>query len=193
MKILIHYLPILSLFLATSLLSNEPYDSIKNVVYEPYFIQDGYILLDKVNTQNTTVFIDVQSTNGAASRYVALNTPETVKVVCVNPWENDYAFQKFLSNVKQENQNEKIIPLRMNSDNASSAINLLSELIFIDGSTNDSLYEAILGWVSNLTDQGVICGSHWELSSVKLAVVQVAANLNLSLTINGTYWFLKKD
>lgn len=192
MKTLLKYAFVLATVVASTLTANEPYDSIRTVALEPFFIEDGFILLDKVNNQGTTVFVDVGSINGAASRYIAATTNDTVKVYTINPWNSDYSFQKFLSNVKQENQNEKITAIRMNSGEASAALNLVSEFIFIDASDSDTIYENILSWVSHLSEHGIISGNHWERTSVDLAVVKAAADLNLSLSTNGTYWFLKK-
>ncbi len=191
-KILTIALAFSALF-APSLEANEPYDSVRNVAYEPYFFEDGYILLEKVTAQGTTVFIDVGSTNGAAARYVAANTDGSTRIYSIHPWTGDeYGFQKFLSNVKQENQNEKIIPIRMSSHEAGAALNLVSEVIFIDSTNADKVYETILAWVSHLSEHGIISGNHWERLSVDLAVVKAAAELNLALSTNGTYWFLRK-
>lgn len=184
---------LISFGFVSALLANEPYDSMRVLAYEPYFIPEGYILLDKVNSQGTTAFIDIKSPNGAAARYIAANTNDTVKVYSINAWENDYAFHKFLSNVKQENQNEKIIPIRMNAQGAADAVNLVSEFIYIDAYKCDTLYDNILAWVTHLSEHGIIGGNLWEKSSVELAVVKAAADLNLSLSNYGTYWFLKND
>lgn len=192
MRSLLKNIFILALF-ASPLLANEPYDSIRDVAYTPYFLQNGYILLNEVNAQSTTVFIDVKSDGGAASRYIAANTNGTVKVYYVNTWYDDYAFQQFISNVKQENQSGAITPIRMTSQGASMALNLISELIYIDTIHSSNLHEDILAWVDHLSANGVISGNFWERSPIELVVTKAAAELNLSLSTNGTYWFLKRS
>lgn len=193
MKSLLKFALFAAFLTSSAINANEPYDSTRPLSFEPYFVENGYILLDKVNSQETTVFIDVGSTNGGASRYIAANTNDTVKVYNINPWDqNDHSYQKFLSNVKQENQNDKIVPIRMSSQEASAALNLVSEFIFIESSDTKVVYENILAWVSHLSEHGIIGGNRWEWTSVELPVVKAASELNLVLSTNGTYWFLKK-
>lgn len=174
--------------------ANEPYDSIRLVSYQPYFIEDGWILLDKVNAQGTTVFIDVESPEGAASRFIAANTSEAPTIYSIHSWsDNQHQFQKFLSNVIQENQTERIVPIRMSSSEAGACLNLVSEVVYIDCTDVASVNEKILAWVAHLSEHGLIAGNKWEWPEVDLAVVNAANELNLSLTVNGGYWFLKKN
>lgn len=170
----------------------EPYDSIHTVAYEGYTLQDSYTLYSEVISQGTTVFIDVGSVDGAAARYIAANTNGSVRIYNVNSWgATDHSFQKFLSNVLQENQSQNITPIRMSALEASSDLNLVSECIFMDPTNADSIYDEILAWAYHLTPHGVIVGNHWEWLEVELEVVKAASQLNFSLTLNGTYWFLK--
>lgn len=189
------------LFLAAALLSGtyltadepEPYASVRNISYEPYFLENNYILSQIVDFHATTNFIDVASNEGAAARSVAAYNPSTAKVYSINAWgENPHDFHKFLSNVKQENQAEKIIPIRMTSSEACLALNVLAEVIFIECSSQDHILENILRWESHLTENGAIVGNHWEWSEVELAVSKAATLNNLSLSTNGNYWILSK-
>lgn len=170
----------------------EPYDSIRLVSYEPYFFENSWILLNAVNSQNASVFIDVESSEGMAARFIAANTSE-VHVYNINTWnENEHQFQQFLSNVVEENTQESITPIRMSSREASNALNLISELIYIDSTQSEAVYDKILSWVTHLTQNGVIAGNHWEWHEVELAVVQAAGDLGLTLNIDGNFWFLRK-
>ncbi len=160
----------------------------------PYYFENGYILLNKVNAQETTVFIDVESSEGMAARYISANTSESVKVFNINSWsESEHQYQKFLSNVIQENQGDRINSIRMSSREASNALNLVSELIYIDCENTDTVYEKILAWVSHLSQNGVIAGNRWEWHEVELAVVYAVVDLGLTLNIDGNFWFLKKQ
>lgn len=193
MKSLIKIMLMVSTLIFSPLFSVEPYDSMRQLTYQPYFLQDGYILYNKVAAQAPTIFVDVGSVDGAASRYIAANTDSSVKIYCINPWsEGEQSFNQFISNVVQENKSEQIIPLRMTSKEASNALNITAGLVFIEGSDSSVVYDNILSWVALLSDNGKICGNHWELPSLELAVVEAAVHLNLGLTVNGTYWFLEK-
>ena len=47
-------------------------------------------------------------------------------------------------------------------------------------------------WLSQLEENGVIVGNHWNSSAVEVAVVNTAAKLNLVLNINENYWMLTR-
>ena len=49
----------------------QPYSSIHNLPQTPYFVQDGYIYYNFVNTNNVAVVIDVYSEDGGVARYLA--------------------------------------------------------------------------------------------------------------------------
>lgn len=55
---------------AGTLTAAEPYDSLRQVSYEPYFFENSWILLNKVTAQSTKVFVDVDSPNGMAARVI---------------------------------------------------------------------------------------------------------------------------
>lgn len=174
-----------------SLYATEPYDSVRLLTQEPYFFENGYILLDKVNTTGTTLFIDVDSPKGEASRFIAsYNT--AVTVLAVNSWYEESAYHRFLSNVRQEGTDGRITPLRMCSSEASNALDVQAGVIFLDSSRSETLYEKIPMWLTQLGENGVIAGNHWQSNSVEVAVVNAAAQLNLILSINGNYWFLTR-
>lgn len=173
---------------------SQPYQSIRQVPHEPYYLENSWILLNKVNAQSATVFIDVESPNGEAARFIAANASNELSVYSVNSWsEDEYQFQRFLSNVISENSTEKLIPIRMNSKEASNALNLVSELIYLDCNDISSINEKILTWVTHLSEHGAIAGNRWNWPDVELAVVNAAVGLNLTLTTNGNFWFLNKQ
>lgn len=172
----------------------EPYASIRGVAYEPYYLQDSWILLGKVNALDAAVFIDVESRSGEAARFIGANTAEEVNVYCINSWkENDHQFQTFLSNVIHEDAAERVIPIRMSSNEAAAALNLIADVIYIDCNDIDAIPEKIMDWVTHLSENGVIAGNRWEWPEVEYAVVNAVGSLNLTLSINGNYWFLQKE
>ena len=103
----------------------EPYDLIRILPDEPYFVENGWILLDIVNATNTALFLDVDSPNGEASRFIASNTVVSnnvgVSVFAINPWKSEEAYHRFLSNVRQEGLEDRITALRMTSAEAAIA------------------------------------------------------------------------
>lgn len=185
------------LCVATLLLSSmaygaEPYDSVRLITAEPYFVENGYVLVSKVNSLGATVFIDVESPNGGVSRLIASYTDESVRVYSVNAWSGEHEYHQFLSNVRQENTGERITPLRMNSEDASDALNLSANLIFIDSSDSTTLPPKIASWLTHVADGGAIVGNNWQWNDVKVAVTTAALELNLSLTLDTNYWFLSR-
>ena len=161
------------------------------MTYEPSYLENSWILSNKAQSLGTTAFVDIESQNGAAARYMAAVTDGSVKIYCVNPWYGEQSFQKFLSNVTAEGSAEKIVPIRMTSDEAGAALNAVAEFIYIDSDKPD-LGDRILGWAMHLTDNGVMGGNNWERPSVELAVVSAAVELNLSISIEQNYWFLTR-
>jgi hypothetical protein len=170
----------------------EPYASINQLPYEPYYIENAWILSNKVANQGTTNFIDVGSVAGEAARFIAWSTDGSVKIYNINTWKEEQSFQRFLSNVAQENSSEKIIPLRMTSDEAELALNVNSEFIFIECSVEKDVAKKIIGWVTHLTENGIIGGNRWGQPSVELAVITTAVELNLTLQVDQNFWFLKR-
>lgn len=172
----------------------QPYTNIRNMAYVPYYLENGYLLSNVINMTSATVFIDVNSQNGSAARYVA-QTTQDVTCYAVNAWwscdtSQKYLFQRFLSNVKQENTAERIIPLRMASYEASHAINVVAEVIYIG--TNPNLGTDILAWFPHLSSNGVICGHDWEDPSVEVSISQAATKLGCQIHSDGNFWYLQK-
>jgi len=170
----------------------EPFDSIRTLELQPYNLPNSYVLLDQILSSEATVFVDVESSAGAAARYVASNTSEDVKIYSINAWEGAHLYQQFLSNVFQENISDRIISLRMSSAEASEVTNISADVIFFDGSDASTLSEKIISWFSHLNDNGTLMGNNWHWNDVKLAVIEAATALNLEVNITGDYWFLNR-
>lgn len=192
MKKILGNLLLLAGSLTFALEAVEPYDSIRMVPYEPFFLSDSYILLNKIFNSGSTTVIDVGSEKGGVARYLAANTDSSIGIYQIGEWnENEYAFQKNLSNIIHENLTERIVPLRMASEEASAALNLNADFIFINSSNADNVYSEIISWYSHLTPNGIIAGNNWEWSSVELEVVKAASDLNMAFNFDGPYWFLQ--
>lgn len=174
----------------------QPYANIRNLPYVPYFFEDGYLLINLINENSVNTFIDVGSKDGSASRYVAQNTPDVVNF-SINPWwscdkSQKQLFQRFLSNVRQENNQERIIPIRMGSLEGARALDIIADLIYL-GSSTQGIGTDIIAWSTHLSSSGIICGHEWQDPYVETGVSQAAAKLGLQVHSNGNFWYLKKN
>lgn len=181
-----------ALLLTSSLSAAQPYDSLRALPDQPYFLENGYVLSGKVSSLTTPlIFVDVGSPNGEAARFIAANNP-SVSVFAISPWSAEGQFHQFLSDVRQENVTSNITVLRMTSAEASNALDLSAGIIYLDCSDSTTVHNNILMWLTQLGDNGVIAGNHWSSILVEQAVIQAAADLNLVLSTNANYWFLTR-
>jgi hypothetical protein len=177
----------------------EPYDSIQTLPIVYYYVPDGYILSNLATENASSVIVDVESNDGSVARYLAQqNISSVTKIYAVNLWpagdppEYD-RYQRFLSNVIQEGTAERIIPLRMSSEEAATALNVNADLIYFGSFDSNTLYNEITQWIAALSDNGVMCGNNWNDNSIKFAVVRAANDFNLDLGINGNVWTLRTN
>ena len=175
----------------------QPYTNIHVLSYVPYYVPDGYLLIGKINSLSATVFVEVGSQNGAAARFVAQNTPSQLAIYAVSSWwscdpSEKYLFQKFLSNVIQENSTERIIPIRMSSYEGAKALNIIADVIYVN-SASENLTSDILAWFSHLSSTGVICGSDWLDPMVELSVSQAAVQLGCVVVTSGNFWSIERE
>jgi hypothetical protein len=174
----------------------QPYTDIHVLPYVPYYVPDGYLLIDKINSVLATVFIEVGSHDGSAARFLAQNTSELV-IYALSSWlsydpSEKYLFQKFLSNVIQENATERIIPIRMASYEGAKALNVIADVIYIN-SPSENLSADILAWFSHLSSTGVICGTDWQDPMIELAVSHAAVQLGCVVMSNGNFWSIERE
>ena len=102
-------------------------------------------------------------------------------------------YQQFLSNVVQENTAGVIVPIRMESEEAAQALNVIADFIYLGSNDPTTLLTDIENWFSHLSTNGVISGTNWNDNSAKVAVAQAALNLNLVLRINDNVWYLQRS
>jgi hypothetical protein len=179
----------------------QPFTSIQDLPPTPYFVQDAYVYYSLINANNSAVIVDVESQDGGVARYIAqqVNTLTTVKeIYAVNGWQSPdrsqkYLYQRFLSNVIQENTAQLITPIRMTSREAAEAMNVQADFISLVGANdNQTLFNDILAWYPHLSNIGVICGNNWNDSSVQVGVTKAASTLDLTLHLNGNVWYFVK-
>ena len=179
----------------------EPFNSVRDRAHVPYYVQDGYIIYDLINTHNSAVIVDVESQDGCIARYIAQQAdslPSLAKIYSISNWTScdptkKHLFQLFLSNVKHENTSNLITPIRMTSQEGAKALNITADFISLVGADDqDRIYRDILAWYPHLSDTGIICGNNWYENSVEVGVTKAAAALDLNLKINGSVWYFEK-
>jgi len=78
-------------------------------------------------------------------------------------------YEQFLSNVVQKRVSDKIIPWRMNTEEAASRAydeNISIDFLYIDASHDEqSVYEDLCHWYPLVKEGGVICGDDWGWSN----------------------------
>lgn len=179
----------------------EPYASVHPLPQTPYYVQDAYIYYSLVNTHNSAIIIDVESEDGSVARYLAQqasNLPSIQKIYSVNMWQSNdrsqkHLFQRFLSNVTYENTAELIVPIRMNSHEATESLNIQADFISLVGANDQqTIYNDILGWYPHLSNEGVMCGNNWYEPSVQIGVTKAAMMLGTSVQVNSNVWYFVK-
>lgn len=166
----------------------QPYDSIRPTGYEPYFLPNSYLLGQALSTRSGTSFIDVNTSGGAAARYIAQSTDGSIAIYSIGLWDNEGSFRQFLSNIVQENSASKITPIRMTSNEAAEGLNLTADVIYIDTSEATTVGADITRWFPHLNPHGALCGDNWNDNDVALAILEAITPLDLSVSISGSFW-----
>jgi hypothetical protein len=169
----------------------QPYTTVVTVPYVPYFLPNAWEVLGTFTSINGSVFVDVNSKDGAAARFIAGNGPAGIVVYNISSWNGLGNYQQFLSNVIQENSTS-IVPIRMASVEAAVGLNVVADQVYLNTSDPRILINDITVWVPHLSSVGVISGDNWNIPEIALAVAQAAENLGLSVATFGTFWTLSK-
>lgn len=170
----------------------QPYDTIRQLPYEPYYLHNAWLVTNAMTSRSGTVFIDGGSASGGAARYMAQNTDGSVAIYSIDPWLIPGSYQLFLSNVIQENNTDKITPLRLSSKEAAEGTQIIADVIYLNGTNNYILGQQIVQWFSHLSSNGAICGDGWNFQDTSLAVTKSADKLGLTIEVNGTFWIVHR-
>lgn len=92
-----------------------------------------------------------------------------VDTFCVNMVRyqrpQDPHYHAFLSNIKQTGGTEKIVPVRMTSLEAARALDVVADLVFIDGDHAESAVLAdIAAWRPHVRPGGILCGDDYNVA-----------------------------
>jgi predicted O-methyltransferase YrrM len=182
----------------------EPYRSIADLPFDDHgwFINQDQLRAILASHSPKTV-IEVGSWLGSSTRFIASRLPKkNGKLYAVDTWQGSpneeihmkdprlpYLYQLFLSNIKHAQLTNIIVPIRMDSIEASNALNVKADLIYIDaGHETENVYQDILAWYPHLVSGGVLCGDDWMWESVREGVIRAADVLNLKIIAQGNFW-----
>lgn len=190
----------------------EPYASLAN-----WPLNMGTCLFRKANQDNLECFIkkykpktivEVGSFLGVSAIFMASLMSEDGRLYAIDNWvwngEPMYSdahpqnygyklsktYEQFLSNVKYFDLTHIIVPVHMDSVQASSQLNVIADLIYIDGDHGESsVYNDIMHWYPKLSKTGIMCGDDWGFDSVKKAVTRAAQELDKEIKTDHNFWY----
>ena len=153
--------------------------------------------------------VEIGSWLGLSSSFIASNVKE--RLYCVDIWEiqeeqaqhaswkaiGDTLYDQFLSNMIHLNLTDKVVPIKLPSQEAVINFNDKVDLVFVDGSHKyENVKHDILEWSKHLEDNGIICGDDWGVpvsdisEGVVRAVKECSQILNKKIETNVTFWRL---
>lgn len=160
---------------------------------------------DLIKNNNISIIVELRSFLGASAVHMADYIPPYGKIFCVDPWsektelhnaegENVLYFppalyRQFLSNVIQAGSTDKIIPVRMTSQNAAKTLTVFPHLVFVNSSHDEKcVYPDIKNWYAKLAEKGIICGDGWINPKIQRSVIRYAKENNIAINSSGNFW-----
>ncbi len=181
----------------------EPYASIHDLPFDGHgWFFNAEPLQKQIEQMHPKVIIEVGSWLGASTRFMAELLDDGGKLYAVDTWlgsSNEsvhgqdsrlsFLYQQFLSNVKHAGLTDRIIPVRMDSIEASKALHVEADLIYLDAAHDtESVLADILAWYPHLKSGGMLCGDDWSWASVREAVFRGAEVLGKKIYYFGNFW-----
>lgn len=198
-------LGLMYLFLASPLFGNGIYDAVEMVHFDAagQFAAAGY--LDQIFRKNSiTTVIEIGSWAGRSTRFFGNWVGEAGVVYAIDHWKgtpnhrgemNDPRlpdlFRLFLSNTVHAGLTNRIVPIRMSSDEAYRCLNLTADLIYIDASRErGQVYKDITNWSNRVNEGGFLCGAEFREPEVKQGVLKAARDLGARVETDkqGHFW-----
>lgn len=213
MKILSKFLVFISLVIFPWINASDqssPYLSVKILPEYPFgYFANAQQLEEIFYANDIRTVVEVGSwIGGGSTRYMGNLLKQTNgKLYAVDTWLGSstqqlnqehyqpvlpFVYQQFLSNMIHWGLTEVVIPCRMTSLEASLALDVQPDLIYIDGEhTSEAVYEDLTAWYPFVKDKGILCGDDWGWPSVKISVIRFAHENHLSIEASGNFWRLK--
>jgi len=195
---------------SVTLCAQNIYESVDALSFDPggYFATEQS--LDKIfNSQEIKTVIELGSWAGASTRFLARRVGEGGLVYAIDHWQGSknhhgemtdprlqHIYHLFLSNIKEAGVANRVIPLRMSSEEAARALrpDIQADLIYVDTARDsDQVYSDIMNWQAFLKDDGVLCGTEWREPAVRTAVQRAASELGKTVESDrkGFFWALR--
>ncbi len=192
----------------------HPYNAIIPVSFDPHGWYGHAEVMELFFKQhNPRVVIEVGCWFGLSTRHLASMLPIGGVVYAVDHWLGSaemqpgqaawtpklpYLYEQFLSNVIHAGLTDKIIPIRMESIEASRYLaSVKPDLIYIDASHDyNSVYADIVAWYPFVQNHGILCGDDYldgHDLSIKRAVDQFAQEHHLIVKNVGSFWYYEKQ
>ena len=137
-----------------------------------------YKLSEFLSQKNIKTIIEVGSWLGGSTRFMAKLLPEDGYLIAVDHWKGDDSitstdpsfnlklpqlFQQFLSNSIHEGLANRIVPMRMSSEEASKAIKIKPDLLYLDAAHDEeSVYKDLTTWWPNMHAHSIMCGDDYN-------------------------------
>lgn len=184
------------------------YDVINVLPFESHNWFHNAPHLQQIFQENSIrVIIEVGSWFGGSTRWLAKQVSKDGYVIAVDTWKGseehqpgasahhsklDVLYQQFLSNNIHENLQNKIIPVRMESLEATTAINVIPDLFYLDAAHDEeSVYKDLQAWIPKFKSQTIVCGDDWSWDGVRAAVNKFASENNFEVIANQNFWMYK--
>lgn len=180
-----------------------PYNTIKVMPYKEH----GWYVNSKqikrlIEERNVKIIVEVGSWLGSSTMHFATTLPKGGKVYAVDHWlgskeeqTEEYSvllkdlYRQFLSNIIHRGLVSKVIPIRMESLEASRSLNVIPDLVYLDASPDTaSVYNDLKAWFPFVKGHGVICGDDWTCESVKEAARKFADEHHFKINYSENFW-----
>jgi len=192
-----------------------PYNTLKEVL--PFNDMGWYfneVPMEKLlNERQAKVVIELGSWLGKSTRHIASLLPHDGLLYAVDHWlgseehqkSSDWSkylptlYEQFLSNTIHAHLTHKIIPVKMNTLEASEYFrqkHIIPDLIYLDASHDEqSVYHDLNSYFPLVQGHGILCGDDWGWGlSVQNAILRFAKEKHLFLEIpNNWFWILREN
>jgi predicted O-methyltransferase YrrM len=164
-----------------------------------------------IKDKSPKIIVELGSWLGLSARFMADLLPEDGRLYAIDIWlalnpRSAYAknaawasklpalYQQFLSNLKHCNLTKKVIPVRMTTQEAANALNVIPDLIYVDAShEEEDVYADILSWYPKLSKTGIMCGDDYATDhpGVIAATRKAAKELDVKLCNDKRFWWFE--
>jgi hypothetical protein len=193
-----------------SLSAQNLYESVETLNFDPggYFATENS--LDRLfKEQQIKTVIELGSWAGASTRFLARRVGQGGTVYAIDHWLGSknhpgemsdprlkHIYHLFLSNIKDSGVADRVIPMRMSSEEAARALrpDIKADLVYVDTARDtEQVYGDIMNWYPFLKENGIMCGTEWREPAVRTAVQRAAEELGKSIESDrkGFFWALR--